>query len=532
MRVAIVSDINANRQAWDSILADTQLNGIDSFLCLGDIVGAGPAPREVLESVHARATWILAGERDRAVAGSHNLDCFDEPARAAIQWTRSQLSRDARRFLRDLPLVMEGPGFACAHAEFEQPNRFDYLSNAATVWGSLDAAPKPLLFVGHTRLPGVHELRPNGSLKHHGLVDFVPRSGCRYLVDVGSVADPRDGNPRASYCVFDTDTYHIQFRRVAFDVDSWAAEIAAAKLAISPYLVNLLKFGQQAGNTPPPDFVPGEACGDLPPILDFDQPIAPNAINFDPAAEPAQTAKSASTTRRRKRRPSTTSTRALAKSAKAGATAPDLADSPKKKNKTVILGVVAAVLVLGGLIAALSGDDEPPPPPPPPKVVAEKPAPKPAPKPKPEPKTEPKPEPKPEPSNKPVAPEDGLLHARHATIHGDQAKYESQEDRMCIGFWNNISNWVSWKVRLKAGRYSVGVVQARPGKADHVYEITVADQVLVGKVEQTGSWGNFVTVTIGEVIIDKSGVVEVACRPTKGGKSFMNLRGIQLTPKR
>ena len=546
MRIAIVSDINANRQAWDSILADTQLHGIDTFLCLGDIVGAGPAPREVLESVHGCATWILGGERDRAVGGNFPLDNFDDDARKLIMWTRSQLSRTGRRFLRELPLVMDGPGFACAHAEFEVPNRFDYLSNAATVWGSLEAAPQPVLFVGHTRLPGVHELRPNGSLKHHGVTDFVPRNGCRYLVDVGSVGDPRDGNPRASYCVLDTDTFQIYFRRVAFDVDSWAADIAAAKLTVTPFVISVLHYGQQGGGDVPPDFTAREAAGELPPVLDMTHPIPPTAINFDPAVEPAKAATKSAGKKRRRRTKAGAS--AVAKSATAQAvetpTAAGADTAKKKKKKKIIIGAAAAVLLLGAGIAAISGGDGDEPPSVPPAVIAEKP-PEPKPNPNPKPKPPPKPLAKPEPPagpspeaprvdpKTPIVPNKGLLHAKFAVINGKgTARFEAAPNRQCIGYWDSVETWVSWNARLKAGRYKVAVVQARLKPAAHEYEVSIAEQILTGEVKGTGDWGKFAAVDLGEIIIEKNGAYPVAFKPIKGGKSFINLRGIQLTLKR
>jgi hypothetical protein len=566
------------------VLADCELNGIDTFLCLGDIVGSGPAPRDVLESVYQRATWIVAGERDRAVAGVHSLKDFDESAQSVLRWTRSQLSQEGRRFLADLPLVIDGPGFSCAHAEFELPHRFDYLANAATIWGSVEAADQPLLFVGHTRLPRVHEIRPNGSMKHHGTVDFIPRQGCRYLVDVGSVGDPRDGNPRASYCIFDTDTHAIQYRRIAFDVDSWEAEIQAAKLPLNPYVLGILKYGEGRAGELPTDFTPAPAVGNAPPVLDINQPRAYEAIEFDPALEqvepePKPAAKTARGTKKRRRsnagkaassksktagkdlgvaesatakkRPRRSSTVKSASSKSKAAVKESASVEPAaKKKKTIIIAGFAAALLLGGVVALSNGDK--PAPRPPEKVVANPPVVKPKPKPKTQPvPSKPKPKPTPKPAVQPVpspdtppphkvdpkkvvVPDKGLLHAKFAVVHGNGARYENRVDRYCIGHWNNPKTWVSWKAGPKKGRYKVGVVPARPGQKGPVeYEVSLADQILTGETEPTGDWGKFSTVEVGEIIVEKNGNYQVAFKllATKG-QSFLNLRGIQLDPVR
>ena len=280
MRVAIVSDINANEQAWTSVLADAELCGIEQFVVLGDTVGAGPAPSEVLESVHSRANWVLAGERDLAVAGKLALNNFQPDARQIIEWTQQHLSPGAKKYLGELPMIIEGPGFACAHAEFECPQRFSFLDHAGAILGSIESSLQPMLFVGHTRLPAVTEIRPNNKLKSYSMHDYQIKGGCRYLVNVGSVGDPRDGNPRACYCIYDTETYGLEFRRVAFDVPTWDVEISINELPIQPYVIQVLKRGASGDGGIPTDFIPGLLAEAAPEIIDFGHPRPFQEIDF------------------------------------------------------------------------------------------------------------------------------------------------------------------------------------------------------------------------------------------------------------
>ncbi|MFT5130985.1 MAG: hypothetical protein ACI8W8_004618, partial [Rhodothermales bacterium] len=483
------------------------------------------------------------------VAGTLGLEQFDESGQSVIRWTRGELSRQARRFLVDLPLAIEGPGFACAHAEFECPQRFDYLANPATVWGSLEAASQSLLFAGHARLPGVQELRPNGSMKHLGAVDFTPRSGCRYLVDVGSVGDPRDGNPRASYCVFDTDSYAIQYRRVAFDVDAWEREIRGAELAVSPYVLGGLKYGEQGGGELPADFTPVEVSSKAPLPLDVNEPRPYEAIQFDPTLEapaPKAVAKSATRSRKRRRSTSAKSVAGVSKGAASvhvEAAVPVVSGNSAKNKKLIIIASVVAVIALGLIAASLSGGGASPVPPvkvverlvakpgaqPKPKAVARE---KPAPKAPARPKSESKPKPAPK-VGAAVVPENGLLHARLAVIHGPGAIYEQREDRLCVGNWSSSKAWVSWTATIKKGRYKVSVVQARLKPAQYKYQVRIANHTFDGQVQETGGWDKFVEVDLGEFVMEGTGDYQVVFRLlSKKGTSFLNRRGIQLDPMR
>jgi diadenosine tetraphosphatase ApaH/serine/threonine PP2A family protein phosphatase len=530
MRVAIVSDINANEQAWNSVLADTELRGIDQYICLGDIVGCGPAPREVLESVSARANWILAGERDLAVAGKISLDQFTPDAREVIEWTREHLSADACRFLGDLPLVMEGEGFACTHAEFECPQRFSYLDHAGSILGSLETIAQPMLFTGHTRLPAVTEIRPNHSMKTFGIDDFQLRTGCRYLVNVGSVGDPRDGNPRACYCIYDTETYSLEFRRAAFDVPTWDVEISINELPIQPYVISVLKRGVMGAGGAPSDFIPGLPAEVNPAVLEFASPMRQVQIAFDGAARTrAATSDGAYASEDRMEYASEDGTEWATEDVDGVELEEDEEPEPgpvavvvegKKEGKGKLIAAALAALcalgILAATIASLQKKQQFRPP------VAQQQPNKPKkprntsnnnqkpPQQKPpeqKPPQEKPPEQKPHNGNPPAS-QDGLIKlakgqiiGRNATFSGASARFMRGKEKNYI-VWDSADAVATWKrVDLRAGAQKVSILQAGYAEGIEV-EIEIDDQVLFGEFTKVDQ--GYVRVELGEIILPQS----------------------------
>jgi predicted phosphodiesterase len=224
MQFAFVSDIHANLQAWNAVLADLNARNVDTIICLGDIVGYGPRPAEVLASVYTHVPDIILGNHDAVVAGRLDPSMFRDDARRMIEWTAEQLDDKAIAFFQDLPYTMVSTWFHCSHAEFSDPPAFNYLRDAEFARASWAAVDDPLLFVGHTHIPCVHVLDAQGSSV------FEPRAfelepGVRYIVNTGSVGMPRDGDLRSSYCIFDDEELVVTFHRVPFDVDAFSNDV-------------------------------------------------------------------------------------------------------------------------------------------------------------------------------------------------------------------------------------------------------------------------------------------------------------------
>jgi diadenosine tetraphosphatase ApaH/serine/threonine PP2A family protein phosphatase len=248
MRFAVVSDIHANWQAWNATLLDIRSLGADAILCLGDIVGYGPQPAEVLESVHAHADYIVLGNHDAVIAGKLDPDLFHDTARAVIEWTRRQLGDNAIKFLRQMPLSIDAGGFRCTHGDFSRPAAFNYILEPGDALASWQTVSHPLLFCGHTHEPGIFILDADRSMRREAPADFVLRPECRYLVNVGSVGQPRDAEARAGYALYDTDARAVTWRRIPFDLDAYrqALQVAGVSESASPFLA----YDPRAGIAP------------------------------------------------------------------------------------------------------------------------------------------------------------------------------------------------------------------------------------------------------------------------------------------
>lgn len=230
MRYAVVSDLHANAQAWNAVLTDIGSYGVDRILCLGDIVGYGPDPVKVLESVHRHVHALVLGNHDAVVCGKMSPDTFNDRARQVILWTQSQLGKSARDFLGSLPLTLSAPGFRCAHGTFANPAAFEYILEAEQAFASWNAVPEPLLFVGHSHSPGIFVLGRSGVPHKLDAQDFAVEPGKRYIVNVGSVGSPRDGDARACYVIHDEATGSVLFRRIPFDLDAFRTAVVGAGL--------------------------------------------------------------------------------------------------------------------------------------------------------------------------------------------------------------------------------------------------------------------------------------------------------------
>ncbi len=225
MRYAVISDIHANRQALEAVMIDAGAVGVDGVICLGDVVGYGPDPAEVLQIVHAKVDYILQGNHDAAVSGQLDPVNFNPNARRLVEWTATQIDGKARRFLGGLPAVLAGDGFRCAHAELAMPYRYGYIIEAEDALPSWQACSEPLLFVGHSHQPGLFVTGKSGRAYALEAQDFQVEAGKRYIVNVGSVGQPRDGDVRASYALYDNETGAVYFRRIPFDVNGYRASL-------------------------------------------------------------------------------------------------------------------------------------------------------------------------------------------------------------------------------------------------------------------------------------------------------------------
>ncbi len=234
MQSLILSDIHANWHALEAVLADAE-NCYRQIICCGDIVGYNPQPARVLQWVKENCAKTIRGNHDKVVAGIDDLEWFNPIAQAAARWTMTQLDKDAMDYLRHLPQgpLLLDPFGICHGSPRDEDEYVTTPSEADQVFPHLDL---PLTFFGHTHIQGGFFLQR----RQVGRIPAVPRNHVEavfeltpdalYLINPGSVGQPRDGDSRAAYAIFDSDQKTVTLRRVNYPVEKTADEIKAAGL--------------------------------------------------------------------------------------------------------------------------------------------------------------------------------------------------------------------------------------------------------------------------------------------------------------
>jgi len=240
VRYAVLSDIHGNLEALQAVLADAA-SRTDALLCLGDLVGYGADPVACVEIVAERAQTITGGNHEHAVAGLLDLDWFNPQARAAAEWTRERLDGDHLTYLASLPLVALLGDATLVHASPDRPDEWEYLLTAQDGFDAFGAFATRLCFVGHSHLAGAWSLGSSGPEHRAGPVDLELERGRRYLINVGSVGQPRDRDPRAAYAIWDAERGTVAVRRVVYDIATAREKILAGGLP--RFLADRLAWG-------------------------------------------------------------------------------------------------------------------------------------------------------------------------------------------------------------------------------------------------------------------------------------------------
>lgn len=246
MKYAILSDIHANLEALQAVLADARSQA-DTFICLGDIVGYNPNPNECLRLIQTTCQLSVIGNHDQAAIGARPYDDFNEYAAAAIDWTQRQLTPEGEAYLQSLPRTAPF-GNHCLAAHGSPRDTDEYLFEKHQFEFNFAYLRQHLpevryCFVGHTHLPMVWRQTPEGQ------VGFVRLSSPimtlepthRYIINPGSVGQPRYGEPDPSYILLDDTTWTLEFRFVTYDIDATQEKIY--DVGLPPYLAERLAEG-------------------------------------------------------------------------------------------------------------------------------------------------------------------------------------------------------------------------------------------------------------------------------------------------
>ncbi len=240
MRIAIFGDIHANLEALEVVLADAREQGCTSYICLGDVVGYNANPRECLQIVQSLKCPVVKGNHDDYASSDSSLESFNPLAEVAIQWTRDQLTPAEKAWLGALPLISKLRGFTVVHASLEDPGGWGYVLNQLDAAASFSKQTTKLCFFGHTHNPRAYI--KDSSVVGLPFEQLVVEPDKRYFVNVGSVGQPRDGDWRAAYVVFDEEKRMIRLRRLRYDLAKTQGKILAAGLP--PRLADRLAYGK------------------------------------------------------------------------------------------------------------------------------------------------------------------------------------------------------------------------------------------------------------------------------------------------
>ena len=224
MVYGIISDLHSNLEALTAVIEHSKTQGVKEFLCLGDIVGYNANPEEVIDMLQElNVKHIVKGNHDYYVASDMYVNEFNPIAAKAILWNRKHISQTKRQWLANLPMQidLDEIGVTLVHSSLDNPHAWNYVFDKFNAESSFGNQKNQICFIGHTHVPFVFEQAFDNEehFIHAGNpTQLQPIDGNKYLINVGSVGQPRDGNVKSSYITFDSEKRIIKFHRVEYDV--------------------------------------------------------------------------------------------------------------------------------------------------------------------------------------------------------------------------------------------------------------------------------------------------------------------------
>ncbi len=228
MRFAIFSDIHANLEAIEAVLADAHDQEATHFVCLGDVVGYNANPAECIQLVQELECPVVKGNHDEQAALDSPLDGFNELAARALLWTRAALDDDQKEWLQQLRLTRLVRDFTIVHATLDTPDQWGYVLNTLDAGASFTYQHTCVCFFGHTHIPVAFER--DGAVHRKKFERLAIDPGKKYFINAGSVGQPRDGDWRAAYCLFDPEKAVVELRRIKYDLAGAQQKIRQSRL--------------------------------------------------------------------------------------------------------------------------------------------------------------------------------------------------------------------------------------------------------------------------------------------------------------
>lgn len=223
MKFAIFGDIHANLEALDAVLADASAQGADQYACIGDVVGYNANPHECIARVKELQCGVVKGNHDEEASAESEIIGLNPLAQAALEWTRANLTDEDKQWLRDLRMVRQVRDFTIVHATLDSPGNWAYVMNKFDAMASFSYQYTQLCFFGHTHTPRFYVKEHTVMIESSNRIKI--EQGKKYFINVGSVGQPRDGNWKASYALYDHDSNTVEIRRVNYDIEETQRKI-------------------------------------------------------------------------------------------------------------------------------------------------------------------------------------------------------------------------------------------------------------------------------------------------------------------
>ncbi|MDD5432172.1 MAG: metallophosphoesterase family protein [Candidatus Omnitrophica bacterium] len=230
MRYGIFSDVHSNIEALNAVVSAYEKEGIDKYLCLGDVVGYASSPKECIGLVSSVSDVVIAGNHDWACVDLFSAKYFNSLAATAIKWTKEQLVEENKLFLRSLKLSYKNQDLALVHGSLDNPGNFNYLIDSSTAKETFALMQNNICFLGHTHIAGIFIQNPSGKITYQQDQRVKIQDNNKYIINAGSVGQPRDGNPMAAYCIYDTQEKQVQINRIEYDWSLTREKIIASGL--------------------------------------------------------------------------------------------------------------------------------------------------------------------------------------------------------------------------------------------------------------------------------------------------------------
>lgn len=229
MRWGIFCDVHANYEALEAVLSALKKEDIDRYLFLGDIVGYGAEPARCIAEIKELNPVTIVGNHDRASCDLFEMNYFNPHAKAAILWTRENLSNADKDFLKSLKLTHKEDDFILVHGSLQSPETFEYILDISSAAETFKLLKTRICFIGHSHLPAIF-IKEGEDCRYNVENNVSTKDAQSYIVNAGSVGQPRDGSPKASYAVYDSGAGQLQIKRVAYDIQSAQDKIIKAGL--------------------------------------------------------------------------------------------------------------------------------------------------------------------------------------------------------------------------------------------------------------------------------------------------------------